>query len=99
MQWLFCYLLQKNFAARYRCGADFLPSPLASKPEFALTAEAMYTRKGLLTAVAIAVEHEHTIAFLGNSVGEVFKVNAISTIIYFRLNFSVFMSVKSSQWM
>ncbi|XP_063053202.1 plexin-B2b [Engraulis encrasicolus] len=73
-----CNKREKNFAARYRCGADFLPSPLASKPEFALTAEAMYTRKGLLTAVAIAVEHEHTIAFLGNSVGEVFKLHLFS---------------------
>lgn len=65
-------------ATHYKCGADFLPSPLASKPEFALKAEAIYTRKGLLTAVAIAVEHDHTIAFLGNSVGEVFKVCGVS---------------------
>ncbi|KAL2093878.1 hypothetical protein ACEWY4_011190 [Coilia grayii] len=73
-----CNKREKNFAARYRCGADFLPSPLASKPEFALKAEAMYTRKGLLTAVAIAVEHDHTIAFLGNSAGEVFKLHLFS---------------------
>uniref|UniRef100_A0A673WTB3 Plexin b2b n=1 Tax=Salmo trutta TaxID=8032 RepID=A0A673WTB3_SALTR len=56
------------------CGADFLPSPLASKPEFALQAKAVIIRRGLLTAVAIAVENDHTIAFLGNSLGEVYKV-------------------------
>uniref|UniRef100_A0AAY5K7D3 Sema domain-containing protein n=1 Tax=Esox lucius TaxID=8010 RepID=A0AAY5K7D3_ESOLU len=57
------------------CGADFLPSPLASKPEFALQVEAVFTKNVLLTAVAIAVENDHTIAFLGNSMGEVFKVH------------------------
>uniref|UniRef100_A0A8C7D9B9 Plexin b2b n=1 Tax=Oncorhynchus kisutch TaxID=8019 RepID=A0A8C7D9B9_ONCKI len=55
------------------CGADFLPSPLASKPEFAQQAKAVIIRRGLLTAVAIAVENDHTIAFLGNSLGEVYK--------------------------
>uniref|UniRef100_A0A672GXX2 Sema domain-containing protein n=1 Tax=Salarias fasciatus TaxID=181472 RepID=A0A672GXX2_SALFA len=53
----------------------FLPSPLASKPRFALKAEAVLTRPGLLTAVAVAVENDHTIAFLGNNQGEVFKVH------------------------
>uniref|UniRef100_A0A8D3DEP6 Plexin b2b n=1 Tax=Scophthalmus maximus TaxID=52904 RepID=A0A8D3DEP6_SCOMX len=57
------------------CGADFLPSPLASKPKFALEPEAVLTKSGLLTAVAVAVENDHTIAFLGNSQGEVFKVH------------------------
>uniref|UniRef100_A0A7N8XJR3 Plexin b2b n=1 Tax=Mastacembelus armatus TaxID=205130 RepID=A0A7N8XJR3_9TELE len=57
------------------CGADFLPSPLASKPRFALKADAVLTKLGLLTAVAIAVENDHTIAFLGNNQGEVFKVD------------------------
>uniref|UniRef100_A0A3Q3N3B9 Plexin b2b n=1 Tax=Mastacembelus armatus TaxID=205130 RepID=A0A3Q3N3B9_9TELE len=57
------------------CGADFLPSPLASKPRFALKADAVLTKLGLLTAVAIAVENDHTIAFLGNNQGEVFKVH------------------------
>uniref|UniRef100_A0AAY4E5Q6 Sema domain-containing protein n=1 Tax=Denticeps clupeoides TaxID=299321 RepID=A0AAY4E5Q6_9TELE len=57
------------------CGGDFLPSPLASKPEFALKAEPVYTRKGLLTAVAVAVENDNTIAFLGSSNGEIFKLH------------------------
>jgi len=57
-----------------KCGADFLPSPLASKPDFALKGQYMEVRKGLLTAVAIAMENGHTIAFLGNNQGEVHKV-------------------------
>uniref|UniRef100_A0A8C8GFG8 Sema domain-containing protein n=1 Tax=Oncorhynchus tshawytscha TaxID=74940 RepID=A0A8C8GFG8_ONCTS len=57
------------------CGADFLPAPLASKPEFALQAEVVITRTSILTAVAVAVENDHTIAFLGNSLGEVYKVH------------------------
>ncbi|XP_030629464.1 plexin-B2b [Chanos chanos] len=67
--------IRRDILNEYKCGADFLPSPLASTPEFAMEAEAVYTRKGLLTAVAIAVENDHTVAFLGNSVGEVFKVH------------------------
>ena len=57
-----------------KCGGDFLPSPLASKPSFALKADEVLTRPGLLTSVAVAVENDHTIAFLGNNQGEVIKV-------------------------
>uniref|UniRef100_A0A8C9YKV3 Plexin b2b n=1 Tax=Sander lucioperca TaxID=283035 RepID=A0A8C9YKV3_SANLU len=67
--------IAKHTLANYKCGADFLPSPLASKPKFALKANAVWTRPGLLTAVAVAVENDHTIAFLGNTQGEVFKVH------------------------
>uniref|UniRef100_A0A8B9L794 Plexin B2 n=1 Tax=Astyanax mexicanus TaxID=7994 RepID=A0A8B9L794_ASTMX len=59
----------------YPCGAEFLPSPLASKPEYALTVSPAYTRKGMLTAVAVAVENENTVGFLGTSQGEVIKVS------------------------
>uniref|UniRef100_A0A674N2N9 Plexin b2b n=1 Tax=Takifugu rubripes TaxID=31033 RepID=A0A674N2N9_TAKRU len=62
----------------YKCGADFLPSPLASKPQFALKANALLTRPGLLTAVAVAVENDHTVAFLGNDQGVVVKVQLFS---------------------
>uniref|UniRef100_A0A8C7D6Y8 Plexin b2b n=1 Tax=Oncorhynchus kisutch TaxID=8019 RepID=A0A8C7D6Y8_ONCKI len=65
--------IPKDTLNNYKCGADFLPSPLASKPEFAQQAKAVIIRRGLLTAVAIAVENDHTIAFLGNSLGEVYK--------------------------
>ncbi|KAK5613225.1 hypothetical protein CRENBAI_026009 [Crenichthys baileyi] len=65
----------KDMLESYKCGADFLPSPLASKPRYALTASPVWTTSSLLTAVAVAVENDHTIAFLGNNKGEVFKVH------------------------
>ncbi|KAG8012260.1 Plexin-B2, partial [Nibea albiflora] len=67
--------IAKDTLEQFKCGADFLPSPLASKPKFALQADAVLTKSDLLTAVAVAVENEHTIAFLGNNKGEVFKVH------------------------
>uniref|UniRef100_A0A3P8VPT2 Plexin b2b n=1 Tax=Cynoglossus semilaevis TaxID=244447 RepID=A0A3P8VPT2_CYNSE len=67
--------ISKDTLENYKCGADFLPSPLASKPRFALKANEVLTKTGLLTAVAVAVENDHTIAFLGNNQGEVFKVH------------------------
>ncbi|XP_072528708.1 plexin-B2a [Salminus brasiliensis] len=66
---------QKDMMEKYPCGAEFLPSPLASKAEYALTVSPAYTRKGMLTAVAVAVENKHTVAFLGTSLGEVIKVH------------------------
>uniref|UniRef100_A0A8C4ELU8 Plexin b2a, tandem duplicate 1 n=1 Tax=Dicentrarchus labrax TaxID=13489 RepID=A0A8C4ELU8_DICLA len=68
-----CHL--DNNIAKYKCGAEFLPSPLASKAEFALTAEPSLVRKGHLTAVAVAVEMRHAVAFLGTATGEVLKVH------------------------
>lgn len=58
-------------AERYKCGAEFLPSPLASKAEFALKAQPSLVRKGHLTAVAVAVEMGHAVAFVGTATGEV----------------------------
>ncbi|KAJ3612087.1 hypothetical protein NHX12_020364 [Muraenolepis orangiensis] len=66
---------QKDRATQYKCGAEFLPSPLASTPDFALVAPPMLVRKGQVTAVAVAVEEEHAVAFLGTAVGEVLKVH------------------------
>ncbi|XP_069580096.1 plexin-B2-like [Brachyistius frenatus] len=66
---------QNNMAHIYKCGAEFLPSPLASKAEFALTAEPPLVRKGHMTAVAVAVEMGHAVAFLGTAAGEVLKVH------------------------
>ncbi|XP_070847904.1 plexin-B2a [Chaetodon trifascialis] len=66
---------QNNMALRYKCGAEFLPSPLASKAEFALTAEPSLVRKGHMTAVAVAGEMGHAVAFLGTATGEVLKVH------------------------
>lgn len=58
-------------ASTYACGAEFLPSPLASKAEFALTAQLPFIRMGHMTAVAVAVEMDHAVAFLGTATGEV----------------------------
>lgn len=58
-------------ALRYKCGAEFLPSPLASKAEYALTAQHPLVCKGHMTAVAVAVEKGHAVAFLGTATGEV----------------------------
>ncbi|XP_056271825.1 plexin-B2b isoform X2 [Pseudoliparis swirei] len=69
--------IPKDMLEKYKCGADFLPSPLASVPRFALKAEAVWTHVDLLTAVAVAVENDHTIAFLGNTQGEVHKVHLL----------------------
>ncbi|XP_033846131.1 plexin-B2a [Periophthalmus magnuspinnatus] len=66
---------QNNMALTYKCGAEFLPSPLASKAEFALSSEPAFTRKGHMTSVAVAVEMGHAVAFLGTSTGEVLKVH------------------------
>ncbi|XP_040893585.1 plexin-B2b [Toxotes jaculatrix] len=67
--------IAKDTLENFKCGADFLPSPLASKPRFALKVDPVLTKSGLLTAVAVAVENDHTVAFLGNNQGEVFKVH------------------------
>uniref|UniRef100_A0A671Y7G4 Plexin b2a, tandem duplicate 1 n=1 Tax=Sparus aurata TaxID=8175 RepID=A0A671Y7G4_SPAAU len=66
---------QNNMALRYKCGAEFLPSPLASKAEYALTAQHPLICKGHMTAVAVAVEKGHAVAFLGTATGEVLKVH------------------------
>ncbi|XP_074553968.1 plexin-B2-like [Halichoeres trimaculatus] len=69
---------QHNMVDKYKCGAEFLPSPLASKAEFALRAENPLIRKGHMTAVAVAVEMGHAVAFLGTATGEVLKVHLSS---------------------
>ncbi|XP_052411050.1 plexin-B2 [Carassius gibelio] len=65
----------KEMVKGYKCGAEFLPSPLASKPEYALAVKPIYPRNDMLTAVAVAVENEHTVAFLGTSGADVLKVH------------------------
>uniref|UniRef100_A0A8C2BD02 Plexin b2b n=1 Tax=Cyprinus carpio TaxID=7962 RepID=A0A8C2BD02_CYPCA len=68
-----CVKHSKDIVNQYKCGADFLPSPLASRQEFALKANPVFIRQNLLTAVAVAVENDHTVAFLGHNAGEVIK--------------------------
>ncbi|XP_077355581.1 plexin-B2a [Festucalex cinctus] len=66
---------QHNMVVKYKCGAEFLPSPLASKANVALVAEPSLVRKGVMTAVAVAVEMGHAVAFLGTTNGEVLKLH------------------------
>ncbi|XP_029617674.1 plexin-B2 [Salmo trutta] len=66
---------EKGMVTAQRCGAEFLPSPLASRAEFALATDPVFTKKGLMTAVAVAVEMEHAVAFLGTTLGEVLKLH------------------------
>lgn len=56
------------------CGAEFLPSPLATTPEYALSASPVFTRNSMLTSVAVAVVNNNTVAFVGTNLGEVLKV-------------------------
>ncbi|RXN05275.1 plexin-B2-like protein [Labeo rohita] len=74
-----CVKHDKEIVNQHKCGADFLPSPLASRQEFALKANPVFIRQNLLTAVAVAVENDHTIAFLGHNAGEVIKVHLSSS--------------------
>uniref|UniRef100_A0AAY4ESV2 Sema domain-containing protein n=1 Tax=Denticeps clupeoides TaxID=299321 RepID=A0AAY4ESV2_9TELE len=69
-----CTKNEKDMAENFKCGDEFLPSPLAGKAEFGLSTKEVYTRTGLLTAIAVSVENQHTVAFLGTKGGEVFKV-------------------------
>ncbi|XP_029111402.1 plexin-B2-like [Scleropages formosus] len=71
--------VRQDTLTKYKCSADFLPSPLASTPGFALAAQAVHTTRDLLTAVAVAVEAERTVAFLGTSNGKVYHVHLSST--------------------
>uniref|UniRef100_A0A667YXG2 Plexin b2a, tandem duplicate 1 n=1 Tax=Myripristis murdjan TaxID=586833 RepID=A0A667YXG2_9TELE len=68
-------IIGKSIVTQYTCGAEFLPSPLASKAEFALATEPSLVRKGHVTSVSVAVETEHAVAFLGTATGEVLKVH------------------------
>lgn len=74
-------------ALRYKCGAEFLPSPLASKAEYALTAQHPLICKGHMTAVAVAVEKGHAVAFLGTATGEVTTPPTHSWLFVFLLSF------------
>ncbi|XP_037098477.1 plexin-B2a isoform X1 [Syngnathus acus] len=66
---------QHNRGAKFKCGAEFLPSPLAGKADVALVAEPSLIRKGVMTAVAVSVEMGHAVAFLGTANGEVLKLH------------------------
>ncbi|KAM8914802.1 plexin-B1 isoform 1-T1 [Spinachia spinachia] len=68
-----CANLPENTLNAYPCGSDHTPSPMASK--MAVEAETILdSPSARLTAVAVSVRPGHTIAFLGDSRGNLHKV-------------------------
>uniref|UniRef100_A0A8C1HD22 Plexin-B1 n=1 Tax=Cyprinus carpio carpio TaxID=630221 RepID=A0A8C1HD22_CYPCA len=62
-----------NTLDAYPCGSDHTPSPMASR--VLVEAEPIFDSPSVrLTAVAVSVKQEHTIAFLGDSQGYLHKV-------------------------
>ncbi|XP_034725018.1 plexin-B1 isoform X2 [Etheostoma cragini] len=68
-----CANLPENTLTAYPCGSDHTPSPMASR--MAVEAETILdSPSARLTAVAVSVKAGHTIAFLGDSKGNLHKV-------------------------
>ncbi|XP_029681845.1 plexin-B1 isoform X2 [Takifugu rubripes] len=68
-----CANLPENTLETYPCGSDHTPSPMASRvPVEAETI--LNSPSARLTAVAVSVRAAHTIAFLGDSRGNLHKV-------------------------
>ncbi|KAI4827259.1 hypothetical protein KUCAC02_030669, partial [Chaenocephalus aceratus] len=68
-----CANLPENTLEAYPCGSDHTPSPMASRT--AVEAETILdSPSARLTAVAVSVRAGHTIAFLGDSKGNLHKV-------------------------
>ncbi|XP_074539567.1 plexin-B1 isoform X2 [Halichoeres trimaculatus] len=68
-----CATLPENTLDAYPCGSDHTPSPMASRR--AVEAETILdSPSARLTAVAVSVRAGHTIAFLGDSKGNLHKV-------------------------
>ncbi|XP_029006972.1 plexin-B1 isoform X2 [Betta splendens] len=68
-----CANLPENTLDAYPCGSDHTPSPMASR--MAVEAETILdSPSARLTAVAVSVRLGHTIAFLGDSRGDLHKV-------------------------
>uniref|UniRef100_A0A8D3EDG4 Plexin-B1 n=1 Tax=Scophthalmus maximus TaxID=52904 RepID=A0A8D3EDG4_SCOMX len=68
-----CANLPENTLDAYPCGSDHTPSPMASR--IAVEAETILdSPSARLTAVSVSVRLGHTIAFLGDSKGNLHKV-------------------------
>ncbi|XP_011473503.1 plexin-B1 isoform X1 [Oryzias latipes] len=68
-----CANLPENTLKAYPCGSDHTPSPMASR--VAVEVETILdSPSAQLTAVAVSVRPGHTIAFLGDSKGNLHKV-------------------------
>lgn len=69
----YCCVCPQTTLDAYPCGSDHTPSPMASS--VAVEAEPILdSPSARLTAVAISVKTDHTIAFLGDSKGNLRKV-------------------------
>ncbi|XP_067861120.1 plexin-B2-like [Heptranchias perlo] len=64
--------LSKGQAKLYPCSSEHLPYPIASTG--GVTAQSMKQYGTNLSAIAVTVENENTVAFLGNIKGEIHKV-------------------------
>lgn len=63
----------QNTLDAYPCGSDHTPSPMASR--VLVEAEPIFDSPSVrLTAVTVSVREKHTIAFLGDSQGNLHKV-------------------------
>ncbi|XP_029473245.1 plexin-B2 isoform X2 [Rhinatrema bivittatum] len=68
-----CEMKDKNTAKNYPCGSDHLPYPLESI-DGVVGIPVLQRETNVFTAVAVAVEDEHAVAFLGTSDGVIVKV-------------------------
>ncbi|NP_001017322.2 plexin-B2 precursor [Xenopus tropicalis] len=69
---LSCANSPSGAAKSYRCGSEHLPYPLECK-EGVSKSSVLIREKNPFSSVAIAVENEHTIAFLGTAEGKLVK--------------------------
>uniref|UniRef100_A0A672SLX2 Plexin-B1 n=1 Tax=Sinocyclocheilus grahami TaxID=75366 RepID=A0A672SLX2_SINGR len=76
-----CANLPTNTLDAYPCGSDHTPSPMASRA--LVEAEPIFDSPSVrLTAVAVSVREEHTIAFLGDSQGNLHKYIILSLFVF-----------------
>lgn len=70
-----------NESIKYPCGSEHLPYPLQSRDGVVARA-ALVRENNPYTTVAVSVENEHTIAFLGTAEGKLVKVSIVCILKY-----------------